>query len=82
MQLAPHKIRVNAIVPNKIAAVGRDEFDPARPVQTCSRAGEPGEAARDLFLASEDLSFVIGETVRRRRHHGDGPDRAVTDRCA
>jgi NAD(P)-dependent dehydrogenase (short-subunit alcohol dehydrogenase family) len=66
VQLAPHKIRVNAIVPNKIGSpVGKDEFDPGRPVQNMlKRAGEPGEAARAiLFLASDDSSFVIGENL-------------------
>lgn len=66
VQLAPHKIRVNAIVPNKIGSpVGRDEFDPTRPVENMlKRPGEPDEAARAiLFLASEDSSFVIGENL-------------------
>jgi NAD(P)-dependent dehydrogenase (short-subunit alcohol dehydrogenase family) len=66
VQLAPHKIRVNAIVPKKIGSpVGRDEFDPTRPVENMlKRPGEPDEAARAiLFLASEDSSFVIGENL-------------------
>ena len=43
VQLAPYNIRVNAIVPNKIGSpVGRDEFDPSRPVQNMlKRAGQP-----------------------------------------
>src|SRR6266853_767333 len=33
VQLAPHNIRVNGVVPNKIGSpVGKDEFDPTRPV--------------------------------------------------
>jgi NAD(P)-dependent dehydrogenase (short-subunit alcohol dehydrogenase family) len=66
VQLAPYNIRVNAIVPNKIGSpVGRDEFDPSRPVMNMlKRAGRPDEAARViLFLASEDSSFIIGENV-------------------
>jgi NAD(P)-dependent dehydrogenase (short-subunit alcohol dehydrogenase family) len=66
VQLAPHNIRVNAIVPNKIGSpVGRDEFDPARPVTNMlKRAGQPAEAARAiLFLASDDSSFIIGENL-------------------
>jgi 3-oxoacyl-[acyl-carrier protein] reductase len=66
VQLAPHKIRVNAIVPNKIGSpVGRDEFDPTRPVENMlKRAGQPEEAAKAiLFLASDDSSFVIGENL-------------------
>lgn len=66
VQLAPHKIRVNAIVPNKIGSpVGKDEFNPDRPVlNMLRRAGQPNEAARAiLFLASDDSSFVIGENL-------------------
>ena len=65
-QLAPHKIRVNAIVPNKIGSpVGKDEFDPTRPVANMAkRPGEPKEAAQAvLFLASEDSSFVYGANL-------------------
>ena len=45
--------------------VGRDEFDPTRPVTNMlKRAGEPAEAARAiLFLASDDSSFIIGENL-------------------
>ncbi len=66
VQLAPHNIRVNAIVPNKIGSpVGRDEFDPSRPVMNMlRRAGQPAEAARAiLFLVSDDSSFIIGENL-------------------
>jgi len=66
VDFAKHNIRVNAIVPNKIGSpVGRDEFDPTRPVTNMlRRAGRPDEAARAiLFLASEDSSFVIGENL-------------------
>jgi NAD(P)-dependent dehydrogenase (short-subunit alcohol dehydrogenase family) len=65
-QLAPHKIRVNAIVPNKIGSpVGKDEFDPTRPVPNMAkRAGQPEEAAKAvLFLVSEDSSFVWGANL-------------------
>ena len=66
VQLAPHKIRVNAIVPNKIGSpVGRDEFDPSRPVPNMPRRpGQPEEAARAvLFLACDDSSFVYGANL-------------------
>src|SRR5579871_769488 len=66
VQLAPHKIRVNAIVPNKIGSpVGRDEFDPTRPVENMlKRPGQPAEAANAiLFLVSDDSSFIIGENL-------------------
>jgi NAD(P)-dependent dehydrogenase (short-subunit alcohol dehydrogenase family) len=66
VQLAPYNIRVNAIVPNKIGSpVGRDEFDPTRPVENMlKRPGQPAEAANAiLFLASDDSSFIIGENL-------------------
>src|ERR1700681_745100 len=66
VQLAPHDIRVNAIVPNKIGSpVGRDEFDPTRPVENMlKRPGQPDEAAKAiLFLVSDDSSFIIGENL-------------------
>jgi NAD(P)-dependent dehydrogenase (short-subunit alcohol dehydrogenase family) len=66
VQLAPHNIRVNAIVPNKIGSpVGRDEFDPTRPVENMlKRPGQPLEAAKAiLFLVSDDSSFIIGENL-------------------
>lgn len=65
-QLAPHGIRVNAIVPNKIGSpVGKDTFDPARPVPNMAkRPGDPKEAAKAvLFLACEDSSFVYGANL-------------------
>jgi NAD(P)-dependent dehydrogenase (short-subunit alcohol dehydrogenase family) len=65
-QLAPHKIRVNAIVPNKIGSpVGRDEFDSTRPVPNMAkRPGQPEEAAKAvLFLVSDDSSFVYGANL-------------------
>ena len=65
-QLAPHKIRVNAIVPNKIGSpVGRDEFDPSRPVPNMAkRPGQPAEAAKAvLFLVTDDSSFVWGANL-------------------
>jgi 3-oxoacyl-[acyl-carrier protein] reductase len=65
-QLAPHKIRVNAIVPNKIGSpVGKDEFDATRPVPNMAkRPGQPLEAARAvLFLVSDEASFVYGANL-------------------
>jgi NAD(P)-dependent dehydrogenase (short-subunit alcohol dehydrogenase family) len=65
-QLAPHNIRVNAIVPNKIGSpVGKDEFDASRPVPNMARRpGQPEEAAKAiLFLVSEDSSFVWGANL-------------------
>jgi NAD(P)-dependent dehydrogenase (short-subunit alcohol dehydrogenase family) len=65
-QLAPYNIRVNAIVPNKIGSpVGKDEFDPTRPVPNMAkRPGQPLEAAKAvLFLVSEESSFVYGANL-------------------
>jgi len=65
-QLAPHRIRVNAIVPNKIGSpVGKDEFNLTRAVPNMAkRPGQPQEAAKAvLFLASEDSSFIYGANL-------------------
>jgi NAD(P)-dependent dehydrogenase (short-subunit alcohol dehydrogenase family) len=66
VQLAPHKIRVNSVVPNKIGSpVGKDEFDPARPVSNLrGRHGEPLDVAKAvLFLVSDDSDFVVGDML-------------------
>jgi 3-oxoacyl-[acyl-carrier protein] reductase len=66
VQLAPHKIRVNSISPNKIGSpVGKEEFDPTRPVKNLAgRPGEPEDMANAaLFLASDDSAFVWGENL-------------------
>jgi len=63
IQLAPHKIRVNAVVPNKIGSpVGKDEFDPTRPVvNLAGRPGLPIDLAKAvLFLVSDDSEFIVG----------------------
>lgn len=66
VQLAPHKIRVNCVVPNKIGSpVGKDEFDSTRPVvNLAGRAGLPMDLARAiLFLASDDSEFIVGDML-------------------
>lgn len=66
VQLAPHGIRVNSVSPNKIGSpVGREEFDPTRPVKNLAgRPGEPDEMADAvLFLASDESTFVWGENL-------------------
>jgi NAD(P)-dependent dehydrogenase (short-subunit alcohol dehydrogenase family) len=66
IQLAEHKIRVNAVVPNKIGSpVGKDEFDPSRPVvNLAGRPGVPRDLANAaLFLLSEESSFIIGAAL-------------------
>jgi NAD(P)-dependent dehydrogenase (short-subunit alcohol dehydrogenase family) len=66
VQLAKHKIRVNCVVPNKIGSpVGKDEFDPTRPVvNLAGRPGLPIDLARAiLFLASDDSEFIVGDML-------------------
>jgi len=65
-QLAPYKIRVNSVVPNKIGSpVGQQDFDPTRPVPNLvGRAGFPEELAKAvLFMVSDDASFIYGENL-------------------
>jgi len=66
VQLAPHRIRVNGVVPNKIGSpVGKDEFDPTRPVvNLIGRPGVPLDMARAvLFLVSDDSDFITGNML-------------------
>jgi len=66
VQLAPHNIRVNCVVPNKIGSpVGKNEFDPTRPVVNLrGRVGVPMDLARAiLFLASDDSDFIVGDML-------------------
>jgi len=66
VQLAPHDIRVNAVIPNKIGSpVGKSEFDPTRPVVNLrGRNGVPMDLARAvLFLVSDDADFIVGDTL-------------------
>lgn len=66
VQLAPHKIRVNSVIPNKIGSpVGKDAFDPTRPVSNLrGRHGEPMDVAKAvLFLVSDDSDFVVGDML-------------------
>jgi NAD(P)-dependent dehydrogenase (short-subunit alcohol dehydrogenase family) len=66
VQLAPHNIRVNGVVPNKIGSpVGKDAFDPTRPVVNLrGRNGVPLDMARAvLFLISDDSDFIVGDML-------------------
>lgn len=66
IQLAPHNIRVNAVVPNKIGSpVGKDEFDPTRPVlNLANRPGVPDDLARAaLYLANPESEFIVGTAL-------------------
>ena len=66
VQLAPYRIRVNGVVPNKIGSpVGKNEFDPTRPVvNLIGRPGVPLDMARAvLFLVSDDSEFITGSML-------------------
>jgi NAD(P)-dependent dehydrogenase (short-subunit alcohol dehydrogenase family) len=66
VQLAPHNIRVNCVAPNKIGSpVGKDEFDPTRPVINLrNRTGVPADLAKAvLFLVSDDSDFIVGDIL-------------------
>ena len=61
IQLAPHDIRVVMVVPNKIGSpVGKDQFDPSRPV-------EPGKEPPRRTRRPRQAALVPG--LRRRRLH-------------
>ena len=71
-EAAPYGIRVNCISPGWIAtseeeakaASGSDNGEWALPPSLLNRMGTPGEIARTVrFLASEDASFVTGQTL-------------------
>jgi NAD(P)-dependent dehydrogenase (short-subunit alcohol dehydrogenase family) len=66
VQLAPYNIRVNCVVPNKIGSpVGKDKFDPTRPVVNLrGRPGLPEDLAKAiLFLCSDDSDFIVGDAL-------------------
>lgn len=66
IMLAPHNIRVNCVVPNKIGSpVGKTEFNPDRKVLNLrGRAGVPEDMARAiLFLVSDDSDFIAGHAL-------------------
>ena len=72
LALAPHRIRVNAIGPGTIltelartAVLGNREAERKILSRTpMGRMGEPDEVAKvALFLASDDASYVTGQTV-------------------
>jgi NAD(P)-dependent dehydrogenase (short-subunit alcohol dehydrogenase family) len=66
IDLAPHGVIVNAIAPGPVYVAGDDvppEVD-ATAATLVRRAGRPSEvAALAAFLASEECTFVVGQTI-------------------
>jgi len=66
VELAPRKIRVNAVAPGTIrteavAALPDDYVEPMRAAHPMGRLGEPSEVAEAIcFLASDAASFITG----------------------
>ncbi len=61
IDVAPHNVRVNMIVPGRIATEGRTNIPEDIPMH---RRGAPDEiATATLFLASDDSSYVTGERI-------------------
>ncbi|MEN8237246.1 MAG: SDR family oxidoreductase [Pseudomonadota bacterium] len=67
LELAPHKIRVNAILPGGVPYATDPETaalvanDPSTPLQ---RAGKPEDQAKmALFLASQDSEWLTGQLL-------------------
>lgn len=68
VEWAPFGVRVNAVAPGFIKSTGTDQYPPmllekALRASPLKRGGTPDEVARVIvFLASEQLDFVTGET--------------------
>ncbi len=67
MQLSPYGIRVNSVAPNKAGSpVGRDTFDPSRPVINLKNNIPPTPldvAKAVLFLVTSDSEYIVGQTI-------------------
>jgi 3-oxoacyl-[acyl-carrier protein] reductase len=62
IDLAPHNVRVNMVVPGRIATEGREDV----PVDDIpmARRGTPGEiASATLFLVSDDSAYLTGDRL-------------------
>lgn len=70
-ELAPHGVRVNCVSPGLIdntefhaRFTAREAFESIAKTIPLGRAGRPEEVARVIaFLASDDASFLVGETI-------------------
>jgi NAD(P)-dependent dehydrogenase (short-subunit alcohol dehydrogenase family) len=61
IDLAPHNVRVNMVVPGRIATEGRDNIPEDIPMR---RRGTTQEIAlTTLFLACDDSAYVTGERI-------------------
>lgn len=70
IELAPKRIRVNAIAPgavpveNHFKAAGTDDFSGLGELIPCGFAGTPLDIAKTaIFLASDDARYIIGQTI-------------------
>ena len=69
LELAPHGIRVNTVAPGEIATkmTGNEDTDPDTEERRGVPLGRPGDAneigAAAAFLASEEASYITGETL-------------------
>lgn len=66
LQLAPHRIRVNAVVPDQVGSpVGQSDMPAERPLVTLvGRLTMPEDVARVIaFLVSDDAAMITGSDV-------------------
>ena len=63
-ELASRNIRCNAVAPGCIAVLGEDAVDAMVKTIPMGRVAQPEEVAKAvLFLASDDASYITGQTL-------------------